>query len=414
MTRLKHLPLVLVLALAPSGPIEAQTPDPTVEAWAMLIQMMGRLRTEVAEHELSAIHLEDPIANAAVSSLLPPASGLTRGRLVEFGREISALHTAADAGDEKKCAELIAKAQVEFEQLQKEAKPEVLRAAEQLAERRICPMHPDVRGAKDTECPKCGMPLDQRVVLLPAQAGSFAEQKAVKVTIDTDGPLAVGQRTLAVLHLVRPGGEPVQLGDLIETHTKRIHLLIVDESLTDYHHEHPRLTETPGDYVFDFTPRKPGPYLVWADLRPLPLGLQEYDKVVLPSPNKAQPISDRQTRLSAEVDGYHFELILTQPEIKAGQPAPAKLRVTKADGSGFTQLEPVMAAFAHVVGFNEDLKTVLHMHPTGPPVLDENARGGPELPLTIYAAKAGFTRLFAQVQIGGLQVFAPFNVTVAP
>ncbi len=92
----------------------------------------------------------------------------------------------------------------------------------------------------------------------------------------------------------------------------------------------------------------------------------------------------------------------------------AKLRVTRADGSDFNELEPVMAAFAHVVGFNEDGETVLHMHPTGAPVLDESARGGPELPLKIYATKAGFTRLFAQVQIGGRQVFAPFNVTVAP
>ena len=113
--RLKLLALVLLLALSPAGMIRSESPDPTVEAWAMVIQMMGRPHTEVAQHELSAIHLEDPIANAALSSLLPRASGLTKVRLIEFVREISALHTAADAGDEKKCADLVAKAQAEFE-----------------------------------------------------------------------------------------------------------------------------------------------------------------------------------------------------------------------------------------------------------------------------------------------------------
>lgn len=414
--RSKPVALSILLALCAVINGTARDLPSTAEAWAMLIQMMGRLRGEVAQRDLSAIHLEDPVASVAVSSLLNPASGLTRVRLIEFVRDISALHTAADANDDKKCGEIIAKADKEFAALEKEVPPELLQTARELAERYTCPMHPEVRGAKDSTCPKCGMPLEQQVVLMPnlPGTGSLAEPKAVQVTIDTDGPLAVGKRTMAVLHLHRPGGEPVQLGDLIETHTRKIHLLIVDESLTDYHHEHPRVTETPGDYVFEFTPQKPGPYLVWADLRPLPMGLQEYDQVVIPSPEKPEPIADRNTRLTANVAGFRFELVLQQPVIQAGKPADAELKVTQPDGNGFTQLEPVMAAFAHVVGFNEDGKTVLHMHPTGAPVLDESARGGPELPLKIYAVKPGFTRLFAQVQIGGRQVFASFGVTVVP
>ena len=414
--RNRQLLLAALCGLLVSGSLSAQKPAPAVEAWAMLDQMMNRLRAQVAQHDLGAIHFEDPVVNAAVTALLADNSGLTRIRLTEFVRDVAELHTAADAADEKECLKLIAKLEVEFAQLQEAASPETLRAAEQLANRYTCPMHPDVRGARDAACPKCGMSLDQQVVLQlsSSEAGSLPETSAVRATIDTDGPLAVGRRTLAVLHLRRPGGEPVALSDLIETHTKKIHLLIVDQSLTDYHHEHPRLTETPGDYIFDFTPQNPGPYLLWADLRPLPLGLQEYDQVVIKAPTEGEPINDRETRLTADVEGFHFELLLPRPQLKAGQPMDAKLRLTKADGSGFGELEPVMAAFAHVVGFNEDGKTVLHMHPTGVPVLDPNARGGPDLPLKIYATKAGFTRLFAQVQIAGRQVFAPFNITVAP
>ena len=73
-----------------------------------------------------------------------------------------------------------------------------------------------------------------------------------------------------------------------------------------------------------------------------------------------------------------------------------------------------MAAFAHLVGFNEDKETVLHMHPIGAPISKASERGGPELEFKIYATKPGFVRLFAQVQVGGRQVFVPFGIRVAP
>jgi len=71
-----------------------------------------------------------------------------------------------------------------------------------------------------------------------------------------------------------------------------------------------------------------------------------------------------------------------------------------------------MAAFAHLVGFNEDGETVLHMHPIAPPILDEKKRGGPILTFKLYTTKPGFTRLFAQVQVNGQQIFAPFGFEV--
>ncbi len=72
------------------------------------------------------------------------------------------------------------------------------------------------------------------------------------------------------------------------------------------------------------------------------------------------------------------------------------------------------ASFAHLVGFNEDKETVLHMHPIGPPISNEKERGGPELEFKIYATKPGFVRIFAQVQVEGRSVFVPFGFQVAP
>jgi len=417
----------VVFVLLGSRFLPAQTPQPTptasllgeVEAWAMLFQMMSRLEAAVQKGELTLIDPEDPVASAAVSSLLaeaskkpPPRIGLLKVQWIQFVRGISALHSASDAADAERAAKQMKLSKEQFRKLQETADPKVLERAHKLAERFTCPMHPEITRAKGEACPKCGMPLDQPVVLLPSLLLPLTmSAHTVVATITTDGPLLPGKLAHATLHLRRGGNHTVTLDQLIETHTKKIHLLIVDQSLTDYHHEHPQPTGTDGDYSFEFTPRKPGPYLAWADLRPLPLGLQEYDKTIIAGTGQPEPISDKVTKLSADAEGLHFELTPAAPEIKAGVPIGAKLRVTR-NGREFNQLEPVMGAFAHLVGFNEDRETVIHMHPMGAQLLKESDRGGPVLEFKIYATKPGFIRLFAQVQIDGRQVFAPFGLQV--
>ncbi len=403
-------------------PAATPAPSPTVEAWATLFQMMERLRASAARRDFTLVHNEDPVAGAAVSTLLgeltkaaPPNGAAMKIAWTVFVREISTLHTAADAGEEEACLELTKRLEEEFQQLLNNSDPALLQAAQQYAARYTCPMHADVVGRKKDTCGKCGMPLDQLVVLLPDDARSgLVAQHAVTATITTDGPLTAGKPAQAILHLRRGDTGPVTLADLIETHTRKIHLLVVDRSLTDYHHEHPQPTGTPGDYAFIFTPQKPGSYLAWADLRPLPFGLQEYEKAIIAGSGTTEPIADRKTRLAGDSSGLHFELNLSRSEVKAGEPTSAILRITKPDGSGFAQLEPVMGAFAHLVGFNEDAETVLHMHPTGAPISGESERGGPELEFKIYATKPGFTRLFAQVQVDGRPVYVPFAIEVAP
>jgi hypothetical protein len=391
-----------------------------VDAWAMLFQMMGRLESAMARRELTLIDSEDPFASAAVSSLLAelkkrpgPQNVAQKMKWIAFVRLISTLHETADRNDSEKAVALMTQAMDQFEQLQATADPKTLSAARDLAKRYTCPMHPDVIGAKNDLCPKCGMALDQKLALLPVHlaGGNSATWQQVKATVSTDGPLEPGKLAHAVLHLRRPTGHAVTMEELLETHTHKIHLLIIDGSLTDYHHEHPEPTNVPGDYVFAFTPTKPGSYFAWVDLRPLPLGLQEYDKAMIAGAGRLPPIIEKKIRLAADSQGYRFELSLSRPEIKTFEAVDAKLTVAH-NGRGFDQLEPVMGAFAHIVGFNEDLETVLHIHPIETRVLQPTDRGGPALQFKIYATKPGFTRFFAQVQIKGQQLFAPFGLEV--
>src|SRR5262249_25437080 len=223
---------------------------------------------------------------------------------------------------------------------------ETLEAARHLADRFRCPMHPDVVGKKNDLCPKCGMPLDTLARLSPfVLSGDAAPAKMINATVDTDEPLRVGVRAQAHLYLRTLFGEPVLPTDLREVHTQKIHLLIVDESLSDYHHEHPEPGGTSGEYLFSFTPQKPGPYRVWADVQPYRTGIQEYASTELRAGTTGEALTDTSEKLTAAADGLCYKLTFEPRSIKAGEPVTGKLRITREDGTPVTELEPIMGAF---------------------------------------------------------------------
>ncbi len=388
----------------------------------MLSQVVVQLEHYVRSKDLSAIHNEDVILGAAATELLaqadiiaPKRGGDFKTDLTAFCSRVSALHLVADLNQQAQSETELGKVLESFARVKAHFSKEAIAEAQVYLDTFTCPMHRDVVGKRTEFCPKCGMPLDQMFRVLPSNSGfPLPGQQAVRASVSTATPLNLGQPVAALLRLQKPNGDPVLFSDLIETHTKKIHLFIIDSSLTDYHHEHPVPTQNPGEYSFGFTPSKPGGYRVWADLRPYPLGLQEYAMTDIPATTTGEPLTNRAINFRATVDGLNYELILAQKTIQVGRPALARLRITTADGKGFTQLEPIMAAFAHLVGFNQDYKTVMHIHPKGPPVLDPAARGGPELEFQIYALRPGFVRLFAQVQIDGRSRFAPFGFQVVP
>ena len=281
----------------------------------------------------------------------------------------------------------------------------------------VCPMHPDCVSAKAKDgCKKCGMDL-----LIRRIPYSFIYTKpgepTVVLTATANAPCEAGRKVDVKLRLARKDKSPVQVSDLMEMHTEPIHLLIEDPSLSDYHHEHPVTTGTPGEYAFSFTPKRTAPYRIWADIVPAATGIQELPYVDLPSSGKAGSPQDTANRSSASVEGYQFELTFAGGNhlpIQAGKARAMNITVTDASGQPVKTLEPVMNAFAHLVGFYGDFQTVVHLHPGGGDVLNPALRGGPSLGFQFFPPKPGFIRLYCQVSIGGKMLFAPFNVNVVP
>lgn len=240
---------------------------------------------------------------------------------------------------------------------------------------------------------------------------AMATQNTIKLALEPAASLGAGKTTQVTVKLnAVADGKPLTLDDLQEAHTKKLHLLIIDSTLTDYHHVHPVAGKNLGEYVFDFTPLKNDSYRVWADVIPVATGKQEYVQTDMGTSAKEKLSIDKATIMTSTVNGYTFTLAL-ENEPKAGSPVMGNVTVTK-DGQPFTQLEPVMGAFAHVVGFTEDYNSVLHVHPMGKEPTSDTERGGPKLEFHIEPEKGGFVKLFAQVRIKGKDIFAPFGIIV--
>lgn len=281
-----------------------------------------------------------------------------------------------------------------------------------------CPMCKGVRELDPkVSCFKCGMALVPRVIPASSIYNTPGEPSVV-LTPALKQPLSVGQPSTVTIHFARKKDNvAVKPEDLLIVHTERIHLLIVDESLTDYHHEHPRPDDPPGDYTFTFTPRKPGKYRVFADIVPRESNVQEYAICDLPAATPTgDPIQKTGSATASAADTLAFSLIWNTGglPLRAKQPVNAIITITSADGKPFTQLEPVMGAYSHLVAFHEDHQTVLHIHPTGAEPQKPEDRGGPKFSVRFWAPKPGFYRLYIQVQINGKQIFAPFALNVEP
>jgi hypothetical protein len=91
-----------------------------------------------------------------------------------------------------------------------------------------------------------------------------------------------------------------------------------------------------------------------------------------------------------------------------------QLTFTDPAGNPFTQLEPVMNSFAHLVGFYDDYGTPIHLHPSNGEIFLADARGGPTMLFTCFPPRPGFLRLFCEVQVQGAPVVVAFGVRVEP
>ncbi len=248
-------------------------------------------------------------------------------------------------------------------------------------------------------------PKEQRVAPIARNSNNVKVNVVTPVTLEKGKPASITIRPVE-----RATGKPLTNDRLKEVHTKKMHVLAVDHTLTDYQHLHPTPSNRPGEYKFAFTPRNHGAYRLWVDITPLDTDEQEYTVFDLQGIESGTEEVVRIVNNSVTVDGLTFQLAFDTP-LKVGTSSVGKVVISK-DGKPFAQLEPVMGAFAHVVAINKDRNTIAHVHPMGKEPSNQSDRGGPELQFHIEPTKQGFTKIFVQVRVNGKDIFAPFGVMV--
>lgn len=244
-----------------------------------------------------------------------------------------------------------------------------------------------------------------------AMEHQLPKQNTMQIEIE-NAPSKITANTTELLHFrLLKDNKPLTLKDLKTVHTQKVHVMVIDPTLTDYYHIHPVVDNKSKDFVFKFTPKKNGSYRIWADITPITTGKQVFLNTDIGSSSE-KAVINKEVTLSSSVEPYQFNLQLDgQPQV--GKPVMAIITVTK-DGKPFSQLEPVMGAFAHLMGFNADYSSILHIHPMGKEPSNDAERGGSQLMFHIEAQKAGFVKLFAQFRINGEDVYVPFGIVISP
>ncbi|HVS52722.1 MAG TPA: hypothetical protein VHD62_10225 [Opitutaceae bacterium] len=235
-----------------------------------------------------------------------------------------------------------------------------------------------------------------------------AVRSPVAMTVTTGQPAVAGRETHGVLTLRTASGKPIAPEDLLVAHTKKLHLMIVDPSVTDYQHVHPEPTRTPGEWAFSFSPRRSGTYRLFADFTPAATARGLYASVDLAvgAGDKEAPVSAAASSTDAPRP-YNFQLTPGALRIRAQQPADLKFTVTRDDG-GAVPLEPVMGAFAHLVAFDEARSGFAHLHPMEIDLAKPPDAIHPVLNFKVTIPRAGRYVIWAQVNLAGREAFVPF------
>lgn len=369
----------------------APTPKSAGEAWGQINGLREKLTRLVHEKNLKAVHDVTETLTTVLKALPGVSKDLSaeklkraEGAMNNLAKALDVVHDDADEGDQALTEKHVKTVEALLKVLAAQYSADVAATAP-IA---VATTHGDTGHSHGT-APEPTAQIE--VVALETLVAGNASKISVRIT---------DKKT----------GKPVTAADLDVAHTKKIHLLIVDPSLSDYHHEHP--TETaPGVWSFTFTPRAGGEYVVFADLLPMASKAQEYVRGTIKVSGTPRALETKETH-SVTVDAYRFALQIEGGKIPLEGGAMVKVSVTKPDGSPAKNLEPVMGAFAHGVGFTPDTKTVLHVHPLGDEPTSDAQRGGSELSFHLAPAAAGFYKFYVQVQIDGKDKFAGFRINV--
>lgn len=147
--------------------------------------------------------------------------------------------------------------------------------------------------------------------------------------------------------------------DLVETHTKILHLVVYDASLNEFNHVHPEFNGT--SWSVELSLPVNGSYRVWAQGKTSSGKEFSVNRVLIVENGAAEvavaPLGD----VRIGTDGA-TQVELASTKLKAGKMAMIDFTVTRNDGAT-PKLSPYLGAFAHVIATQLNGNDLIHVHP---------------------------------------------------
>lgn len=237
----------------------------------------------------------------------------------------------------------------------------------------------------------------------PMDAGAFALVSASPISKDQPCQMAFRLRDPATGLILTPRA-------IKTTHTEKLHLMLVDQTLQEYHHIHPTYDATSGLFTCEFTPHTQQPFTVWCDFTPESQQTPVQARAIVPATQSYRLPARISTTRQVTADGITAHIMSDSP-LTAGRGGVLRVQLRDASGQPITALGPTMGAYGHLAGFSADTQHFIHAHPLtalGQPI--ENGT----LEFHITPKQAGLSKFFLQVNYQGREVIIPFGRVIAP
>lgn len=253
-----------------------------------------------------------------------------------------------------------------------------------------CPMHPEVTGKKGEKCSKCGMELEV-VQHNESESQLFLSSSPKRVEAGKPANLTIA---------IKNNGKNVALE---VAHEKKLHLILVSEDLSWFHHIHPSEQADSTLTVSETFPNG-GKYLLYADYKPV--GAKQSvnkTKIDVSGDPDNKSVSESE-KLVSKVDDYIVTLV-NGNNIKTGRTEHLEIAIDK-NGAKLSQraLEKYLGAVAHIVMIAKSDKDYIHIHPMS------------NKDFLIYGEtsiqKPGIYRVWVQFKVGGKVRTADFTIDV--
>jgi len=223
---------------------------------------------------------------------------------------------------------------------------------------------------------------------------------------------AVAENVEFTFNLATSTGKPITPVDLLLSHTEKLHLMLVDPSLTDYQHIHPTPGGVPGEWHVSFAPKYAGTYRIFADFMPAATARGLYASVDVEVPGTPEPLKQNLNLVHRE-GAYTFELSMDDGRVRARESTDLTLRIRHDDGAA-VGLGEIMGSFAHLVAIDEQRSGFAHLHPQETDLAAPPDPYEPDLHFNITIPNPGQFVIWAQLILNGRELMMPFWFEVEP